>query len=436
VNNILKILLLFFLISNCSLNSNSKFWTASENIKEEKNKKIKIEKVFEKEKILSLEFKPNLKISLYTKPIENSFINNFDNNNGRINYNGTLKSISRFKFSKINNFNQYEPVISFDKNNIIFFDNKGSILKFNENSKLIWKKNYYSKSEKKQKPILLFANNKKTLVVADNISKYYALNINNGELLWSKNNYAPFNSQLKIYKDKFFIIDLANVLRCYSINDGTEIWNVKTENSLLRSQKQLSFVIVDGKIYFNNSLGDITAVNIDNGELLWQNPTQSSLLLEDSFFLKTSDLIADQKSIYFSNNKNQFFSIDSKTGTLNWTQKINSNLRPTLVDNYLFTVSLDGFLIVIDKLSGNIIRSTDIFTNFKKNKKFKIKPVGFILGKNNIYLSTNNGRLIVIDTMTGKTISVLKIDNEKISRPFVLNQKLYIIKDNSIIKLD
>ena len=32
---------------------------------------------------------------------------------------------------------------------IIFFDNNGSILKFDKKSKLIWKKNYYSKSEKK-----------------------------------------------------------------------------------------------------------------------------------------------------------------------------------------------------------------------------------------------------------------------------------------------
>ena len=37
---------------------------------------------------------------------------------------------------------------------IIFFDNNGTILKFDEKSNLIWKKNYYSKSEKKSKPIL------------------------------------------------------------------------------------------------------------------------------------------------------------------------------------------------------------------------------------------------------------------------------------------
>ena len=58
------------------------------------------------------------------------------------------------------------------------------------------------------------------------------------------------------------------------------------------------------------------------------------------------------------------------------------------------------------------------------------------MGSNNIYLTTNNGRLLIIDILTGKTKSVLKIDGEKISRPFVLNKNMFIVKDNAIIKLN
>ena len=438
MSNILKIILFFVFLTNCSFQEGSKFWT-NEIIKQEYEQQ-EIEKnpkeIFAKEKTLNLEINPNLKISLYSKAINKSFLNNYDNNNGRINYNGDLKSISKFKFSKIDNFYQYNPTISFENNNIIFFDNKGSILKFDQDSNLIWKKNYYSKSEKKQKPILLLANNKKVLIIADNIAKYYAVNIKTGELLWSKDNIAPFNSQVKIYKDRFFVIDLNNILRSYSIKDGSEIWNIRTENTLIRTQKKLSMVIVDKKIFFNNSLGDINAVDIASGELLWQSPTQSTLVYDQGFFLQNSDIIADKNTLYFSNNKNEFFSIDINTGILNWQQKINSNLRPTLIDKYIFTVSIEGYLIIIEKISGIIIRSTDIFKNFRTKKRSKIKPVGFIVGLNNIYLTTDNGRLLVIDITTGVTSSVLKIDNDKISRPFVLNKNLYIIKDNSIIKFN
>jgi len=433
VNNLLRIILILIITSSRSLQKKYKFLKKKKIIEE---KKKNFNKVFKKEKTFSAEINSTLKISLYSKAINKSFLNNFDNNNGRINFNGDLKNISKYKFSKIKNFHQYDPKISFYNDDIIFFNNKGAILRFNNDSNLVWSINNYKKFEKKLNPILFFANNKKTLVVADNIAKYYALDIETGKLLWSKDHTAPFNSQLKIYKDKFFIIDFENVLRAYSIIDGKEIWNIKTENSLIRTQKKLSIVIVKSKIYFNNSSGDISAVDIESGELIWQTPTQSSLVLDEGFSLKTSDIIADEETIYFSNNKNQFYSLDIETGAVNWQQKINSNLRPTLIDSYIFTVSLEGYLVILEKNSGNIIRVTDLFKNFKAKIRNKIVPTGFIVGNNSIYLTTDHGRLLVADITSGNISNMIKIDTNKISRPSVLNQKLFIITDSSIIKLN
>ena len=51
-------------------------------------------------------------------------------------------------------------------------------------------------------------------------------------------------------------------------------------------------------------------------------------------------------------------------------------------------------------------------------------------------LSTNNGKLLKIDIASGKTEFVFKIDKEKISRPFVFNKKILLVKNNSIIRLN
>ena len=434
MNKILGLFLVFILISNCSLDKKSSLWTESKKI--ETVNDLVINELFKNEEAFNKEFNSNVKIQLKSNPTKNSFVNNLNNNNGRVSYNGSLKNISRFKFSTIDNFEQIEPEILFDEDNIIFFENKGSIFNFDKFSKLIWKKNFYKKFEKKAKPELFLANDKKTLIVADNLAKYYAMNIKTGELIWAKTNVAPFNSQIKIYDDKFFVTDLDNVLRCYSIKDGSELWNVKTDTAFIKSKKRLSLVILNGNIYFNNSIGDISAVDIKTGNLIWQTPTQSSLIYENSFLLETSDLIADDDAILLSNNRNEFFSFSANTGALNWQQKINSNIRPTLIENLIFTVTIEGFLVVIDNKTGNIIRITNVFDKIKKNKRSKIKPVGFIVGTKNIYLTTDNGLLILIDILSGRSSSILKVDNEKISRPFILNKNLFIIKDNSIIKLN
>ena len=433
MDKIFNFLLVAIFLSGCSLNKNSSFWT-SDTLEELDEKEF--QKIFTDEEALSQELNINISLNLDSKLTQTILSNNLNNNDGRVNFDGLLKKSSKYKFSKIKNFYQFEPVISFDKNNIIFFDNKGTILKFNERSKLVWKKNYYSKSEKKLNPILQFANDSRFLVVADNIAKYYMLNLNTGELVWSKNNSAPFNSQIKIYKDKFFIIDFTNTLRCFSTKNGKELWNFQTETSLIRSQKKLSMVIVKDIIYFNNSLGDISAVDIKSGDLLWQLPTQKSTIYESAFSLETSDIIADENNLFFSNNNNQFFSINLNSGSFNWENTVNSNLKPTLVGNYLLSVSLEGYLIIIDKITGNIIKITDVFTKFDPKKRNEILPTGFVVGLKNIYLSTNIGRLLVIDIKSGKTISTLKVDNDKISRPSIMNKNLYLVKDNAIIKLN
>jgi len=427
----LSLLLILILVSSCSLDKKSGIWTNEKKLKEDS----KNQKLFEKKLKNTSEFNINLNIEFPLNIKINEF-NTIDNNNGLVDYKGKLKNISKYKFSKLSRFNEFDPEFIFTNEGLIFFDNKGSIIKFDNNSKLIWKKNNYNKAEKKLMPILFMARTGNNLFIADSLSNYYLINIENGETIWSKTHTSPFNSQVKIYKDKVFVVDSENTLNCYSIKDGSKLWQLKTENSFINSPKKLSIVLKNDTAYFNNSLGDITAVNIDNGSLKWQISTQSSDIYEEIFNFKTSEIIAGYKSILFSNNKNEFYSVDHVSGTINWKQQVNSDLRPVLIGNIVLTISTEGYLYIIENETGNIIRVTDIFDRFKEKKRKQIKPIGFLVGLNDIFLTTNKGSLLVIDKLTGKTKSIFKFSKSKLSRPLSLNQNMFIIKDNAIIKLN
>ena len=209
MSKILKFLLLFILITNCSLDKKTGFWSKPEEIK--KNKNLIVEKLFENEKSYNEEFNLNLKIKL-SKNFNVTRLSELSNNNGRIDYESELKKISKFKYSKIDNFNKFEPDIIIDEKSIIFFDKKGTLLKFDKNSKLIWKKNYYSKGEKKIGPLINLASYNNYLIITDNLAKYYAVDINTGNLLWMKQNKAPFNSQVKIHKNKIYTVNFVNAI--------------------------------------------------------------------------------------------------------------------------------------------------------------------------------------------------------------------------------
>ena len=202
------IYIIFFFILSCSLNSDSAFWSKNEKIKTDK----KITKIlFEDIKPNEEEFNPKLKIKL---PKNNINMNYDFNNTGFTSDPISGNNFSKYKFSKIENFSGFEPEILVDKDNIFFFDNKGSIINFNKLSKLNWKKLLF-KIDKKNNPILFLASKKNNLFVADTNANYYLLNKDNGNLIWKKK-HSSFNSQIKIKDQNIFVVIWKILLRCFS----------------------------------------------------------------------------------------------------------------------------------------------------------------------------------------------------------------------------
>mgnify|MGYP001418651012 CR=1 FL=1 len=432
--NILRftIFILLFTIS-CSFNDMGGFWSNEEKLKSEK---LDFKPLFKKKETTLNEFNKDFKFTLNSKDLRINKNSKYDNNDGYVVFDGKFKKIQKYNFSKIENFSQLDSNLLFNNGSLTFFDNKGTILTFDKDSKLQWKINNYSKSEKKLGPLLSMTHDKNNLYISDNLSKIYSIDLDNGKILWSQKNSLPFNSLIKIFDDKIFVVDTNNTLNCFSNKDGSLIWQHQTEKSFINSSKKLSILIKNNIVIFSNSLGDITALNANNGSLIWQKFTHNTKIYEDIMTLKMSNLIIDNDSIYFSNNKNKFYSIDFETGTTNWIQEINSNIKPLVVGNFIFTISLDGYFFIVEKNTGNILRISNIFNALKIKKNEKIYPTGFVSNSQNLFISTSNGKILIVDIKLGNTKNILKIDNDVISRPIVQDQKMYVIKDNSIIKLN
>ena len=426
-----KYLFIFFVfILGCSLNPNSSFWTKTEKAKTDR---VVTKFLFEDIKPNEKEFNPKLKVSLPKTNVIN--INYNLNNDGFTNEKIIGNNFSKFKFSKIENFSGFEPEILVDNQNLFFFDNKGSIIKFNKDSKVEWKKNYYSKSDKRNNPILFLASENNNLFVADNNANYYLLNKKNGNLKWKKKHSSSFNSQIKIKDGKILIVDMENNLRCFSVKNGDILWTVPTQTTIISSQKKQSIVVISNLVIFSNTIGDLTAVDLNTGEPVWQTPTQT-LGLAKNITLRNSDIVSDGNLVFMSNNKNQFVAMDVKTGIIKWKQEINSELRPVVVSDYIVTISNEGLMVLINKSDGNILRINNILKNMKKKRRDKYRPVGFIISDNKIYVSTINGRIFIINFSDNSLQKILKFDKEKLQRPIYFNNELYIAKDNAIIKIN
>ena len=102
---------------------------------------------------------------------------------------------------------------------------------------------------------------------------------------------------------------------------------------------------------------------------------------------------------------------------------------------------------MIDRVSGNVLRITKVLNeenrkiinkvpNLMKRSSTDNSVVGILVGEKTTHFTTNDGKLFTIDNKTGRTKSSYKIDRNKISRPFVYNNSLLIVKNDAIVKFD
>ena len=435
--------LIFILLVNCSFDNKTGIWSGS---KKEKRRISELEKEQKQTKVVDYIYSSK---SVYSKEI--SLTKKISISNPRKNLSWKMSSLNQQNFlgniylSGIDNIflkkkigkNKFpmSKIISSPlvfENNIIFSDNNGTIFNINQNGEINWKKNIYKKIYKKVYKNLVFAIYQNNIYVADNIGFIYSIGLNNGKLVWIKNHGIPIKSNIKIYKNKIFLINQDNRILCFNTKNGSKIWDIRSVPSFIKLQNFLSSAISkQGDVIAINSSGDLFKVNANNGKIDWSLNTLESTLAHATDFFKSSEIVIIDDNIIFS-SKSSIFSYNLNTGYTNWKQEVSSIGAPIIDGKNIFILTDNGYFVIIDKDTGIIISSTNILKILKK-KKQETKITGFIMGSGKIYSVTSNGYLIVSSPVSGKVEYFKKIGDPVTSAPIINNGKLYILTKNSRI---
>ena len=435
--------IILFLLVNCSFDTKTGIWSGEEvekekvvEIKKEQDREKNIRKIYSIGDEYSLEKTLTKKIKLL-KPEKNSSwqMPNLNEQNflGNIYLSGIDDRFLKKKIGK-NKFNLSKTTASplIYKGNIFLSDNKGTVFNINEFGKLNWKKNIYRKIYKKIYKNLTFSIYKNNIYVADNIGFIYAISLDSGKLVWIKNHGVPFKSKIKIFDNKIFLMNQDNKLFSFSVKDGSVIWNFNSLSSFIKSQNFLSLALSkQGDVIAITSLGDLLKINSTNGNIVWSLNTLGGMLPDVTDFFVSSDIVIVNENIIFS-AQSALFSCDLNSGIVNWKIDVSSVAAPIIDGKNIFLVTENGYFVIINLDTGEIIFSTNILKVLKK-KKQSTKISGFIMGSGKIYSVTSNGYLIISSATSGTVENFINVRDPITSVPVINNGKLFIYTENSRI---
>ena len=427
--------------TNCSFDNKSGIWT-NENIDKKKQsdlfkdfKKISVsEKKFNEIIYLDDKFKFKLK-----EPIKNFKWNDiyYNKNNNLHDFYYQNQNTIEFKSKKISNgeINQFFLI---DKNNLITSDHKGNIITFALESGLINKYNFYKKEYKKVKKKLNIIVEDQIVYVSDNLGYLYAYNYSKNKIIWAKNYKVPFRSNLKIINNKLIASNQNDQLFFFDKKNGQIIKSIPSEETTIKNEFVNNLSLDKTKLFFLNSFGSLYSINTLSMDINWFINLNQSFDLNPSNLFLSNQIVNTRNKVVVSSNYSTYI-IDSKNGNVLSKKNFSSNIRPIILDNYIFFITKNNLLISMDLDENKILYSYNVdqlIANFLDTKKKQVKFKSFMIMNNEIFIFLENSYIINLK-INGELIELKKLPSKMNSVPINIDGSiLFLDKNNKLIAVN
>ena len=350
------------------------------------------------------------------------------------------KSSKLSKLSPIKN--KVNKKIIFYKDNLISYDQKGTIFIFSLNlNKKIFEYNFYKKNFKNLNKEINFIIDKNILIAADNIGYLYALNLDDKSIMWAKNYGIPFRSNLKFANDQIFLANQDNVI--YSIDpiSGDTKWQFATKITSLKSDFENNFALdlINNNLFFLNTSGELYSINYLTQKVNWVLNFKNPLLTGDAGLFLSYPIIIKNNNLVVSTEKS-LLNYNTLTASRNWILPAEPIFKPIINSSYTYAVLKNNLLICIENINGKVVWSKNLF-KYIENKKIKknFGPIiDFKVVNNKINIYSKNGYLLIFNPSNGNLIYSGRISKKGIvSEVFFLEDSmLFIDRKNKLLRFN
>jgi len=433
----LLILILFpIILINCSFGNQTGTWKDLSKELAIKKDRAKYKPIFVKGEKFKKEISNDILVNI-SKPITND--NWLEQNFTAINFVPHLKYENKknlvFKSKKIGKikgsiFNsEFEPLII--NENIFFYDIFGSIYNYSmSEERIIWKYNFYKKRFKKHFFKISLTIELNNLIVSDNLGYLYSIDVESGKLIWAKNYGIPFRSNIKTDDEYLFLINQDNKFYIIQKSNGKKKMDIETFPSFLKNNHQASISIdpIKKNVYFITTAGEVYSLNYKKNVINWLYKTTMRDFEKKVDLFFSSPIIYKEDSIIVSTSVSTI-SLNTLNGALNWELPFSTYLRPVVLREFIFLVSKDGFILSLDRETGKVIWSKNLFNKSKKLNKKTIGEINsLLLISDQIFMTTSKGYFLFANYQNGKIINYAKVDKTGFfTKPIVANKNIYII---------
>jgi len=279
---------------------------------------------------------------------------------------------------------------------------------------------------------IAFASGK--IFVSSGLGLMVALDAETGTEVWRKRTRTPLHSAPTVSNGRAFAVSDDNELFAFNANTGEVIW---TYQGIIESARMLTApapAVLEDVVIAPFSSGELVALRVQNGGVLWQDSLFSSGRLTPLASLNdiASGPVIVDGYVLATAQSGVISAFDLRTGQRIWTQPAGSLGFPIVAGDFVYTVTTNGEVACISKLDGSVvwIQKLQAYKNEKKRKK-RIAWAGPVFAGDRLIVVSSRGKGLAIDPYSGAIMSEFKVGGDVFVSPIIANETLYVLTDKA-----
>ena len=227
--------------------------------------------------------------------------------------------------------------------------------------------------------------------------------------------------------------------------DLKEVWSENFGKGITKRDILLPAPVVqNNRIFVMDTRGRVSAFNLDNGTLLWENQLSSKSKSFKDTKSRASGLAVDNNLLYATTGFGSVYAMDAVTGTPKWRKVLESPIRiaPTVTSSMLLVQTVDNKLYALDKMTGTElwrfgVASEDTVITGGASPAYNAE-------ENIVVAGFSNGEIVVLNASIGTPLwSHMLVSNKQVrstteintigAYPIVENGAIYAVSNSNIM---
>lgn len=238
--------------------------------------------------------------------------------------------------------------------------------------------------------------------------KIYALDAQTGKLDWQSTIKGEVLSAPAIDSGILVVNSSSGVMKAYNASTGEELWKIDQDTPALTLRGISAPSISSGGVFIGTPDGNLSVYILENGQQGWSSPigeASGSTEFERVIDVDSSPVVFGDK-VYTISSRGNLVALELRTGQIVWKRQYSSYTNLLISANNIYLTDVKGHIYAVDRLNGTEKWSQLALTNRDVTGPVQVGDY--------IVVGDFEGYMHWLSTSTGEIVSRHQVDSSGI----------------------